>query len=227
MKKFVRFFTILLSVWIFMGLKCNVCECENRTINLRAIDRGTKLEVECCLPGEETRTDTFTEPKRELYVERCGHALPAPEVEDVKTCLSSGCRNVLMLSEGLPIQLYSEGDTLPDDGFYLKVVRIDTSVYLIGLNRGDWRVHLSPTLHDGLAPDTGDYADTVITTIPADSTYGHAIWMDRGSPDIDTIPYAPGDFFGKVRVMEVWGDSVRLKVGYRFKVPGLRWIKGG
>ncbi|NPA79511.1 MAG: hypothetical protein GXO29_00465, partial [Thermotogae bacterium] len=90
--------------------------------------------------------------------------------------------------------------------------------------------------HADIAPDTGGYADTVLAVVSTDPSYGHALWLDRGTEDIDTLPPDPGDLFGKVRVMEIWGDSIHLKVGlrgvwirYNIDVTpyGLRWIKGG
>jgi len=237
MKRFLKFSLLTLAFVLLVGSKCGPtsrceCTCSPEDISTYALNRGRYLEATWCShESGDFVTDTFREVAPEITVgdEGCDVTLLyRPTVGDTLVCASDTCANVVGLDIFYPIHLYGEGDTLPSDGFYLKVIRMDTSIYLIGLNRGNGRVHISPDLYGDLAPDTGGYSDTVRALVPTDTFYGHALWLDRGERDINFV--APGDIFGKITVLGARGDSVRIRVLYRFtpfNVPGLRWIKGG
>ncbi len=235
MRRLLKFSLLTATLLLLVGGRCGSeceCSCLPPNVSTYALDRGRYLEATWCSPESgDFVTDTFREVVPEITVgnESCSITLLyRPIVKDTLVCASDTCANVIGLDIFYPIHLYSDGDTLPGDGFYLKVARMDTSIYLIGLEYGSGRVHISPDLYDNLAPDTGGYSDTVRALVPTDPSYGHALWLDRGDRDINFV--APGDIFGKITVLGVSGDSVRIRVLYRstpFNVPGLRWIKGG
>jgi len=238
MKGLFRFLLLVSSFFILGGFICErlqpepYCICTGCSVVDRyAINRGKYLQATWCpLDGDGAITDTFKIVQEKIAIPygQCeAKILSAPVKYDTTICLTSGCKNVIGFHQNNTLHLYSEDDSLPTGGFYVKVVKIDTSVYLIGMNVKGHRTHVSPGLYDALAPDTGNYVDTVLAMIPTDPSYGHAIWMDAGSEDIDTASYGEGDFFAKIRILGVRGDSVILRVGYRMEVPGLRWIKGG
>ncbi|NPB03027.1 MAG: hypothetical protein GXO39_01245 [Thermotogae bacterium] len=229
---------LIFSLFILGGFICErlqpepYCNCTGcLVVDRYAINRGEYLQATwCSSDGDGVVTDTFKTVSEKIVIsyERCdANILSAPVRYDTTVCITSGCKNVIGFHQNNTIHFYSEDDSLPAGGYYIKVVKIDTLVYLIGMDVKGYRTHISPDLYDNLAPDTGNYADTVLAIIPTDTSYGHAVWMDAGSEDIDTASYGSGDFFTKVRVLEVRGDSALLRVGYRMEVPGLRWIKGG
>ncbi|NPA80874.1 MAG: hypothetical protein GXO29_07505, partial [Thermotogae bacterium] len=150
------------------------CECTPCDIGAKhAIARGVYLEVLWCSPDSHTYVvDTFKDVKTAISIDAgtCGATvLQEPLVADTTVCLADTCAHIVGLDVFRPIHLYSADDSLPpDEGFYLKVVRIDTSVYLIGMDVGGRRMHISPDLHADIAPDTGGYADTVLAVVSTD-----------------------------------------------------------
>jgi len=143
----------------------------------------------------------------------CDTAVVRPlDMRVVDICLSCGDMIGIDTNGNLSVL---KGDSSSLSGrFYIKFLEVSGNIYVIGLTSNLGNVKISTSTVSSLAPDISEYSDTVLV-------YGeHALWLNAGSPDIDTE-----DIFGKFHLITLSPDSIGVIVGLRTEVKGLRWIK--